>query len=69
MPALAPPDPVSGRPLAGAVKRVVRKVTAWQIDPIVHQINKLQQTALASADATDEALRGPTDDAADGGSR
>lgn len=34
---------------AGVVKRVVRRVTGWQMDPVVHQVNALR-------DATVEAL-------------
>jgi hypothetical protein len=32
------------------VKRVVRRLTAWQIDPIVHQVNAVQRATARSID-------------------
>ena len=39
------PKPSSRNPLAFFVKKVVRKLTAWQIDPIVHQLNAVHRAA------------------------
>ncbi|MEP6624937.1 MAG: glycosyltransferase family 4 protein, partial [Acidimicrobiia bacterium] len=40
---LTMPDARSARPGASALKRVVRRLTAWQTDPIIKQVNQLQQ--------------------------
>jgi glycosyltransferase involved in cell wall biosynthesis len=40
------PPPRSARPGVGPVKRVVRSLTAWQLDPIVEQVNALQRAIL-----------------------
>jgi glycosyltransferase involved in cell wall biosynthesis len=42
------PDPGSTNPVARAVKSAVRRLTAWEIDPIVHQLNTLQRAAAQS---------------------
>ena len=41
---LEPPSPASSRLSAEAVKRVVRKVTAWEVDPVIHQLNTVHDT-------------------------
>lgn len=47
--------PVASGPLARrVVKRLSRRLTAWQVDPIVIQVNRLQR---AAADAVDAASR------------
>jgi glycosyltransferase involved in cell wall biosynthesis len=48
--ALTIPAPVSARPGASLLKSIVRRLTAWEVDPIVHQVNRLQQ---AMVDATE----------------
>jgi hypothetical protein len=48
---LVPPPPVSARPGASALKRVVRRLTAWQLDPIVAHVNALQRAVVAMTDA------------------
>jgi glycosyltransferase involved in cell wall biosynthesis len=55
IPPLNPPQPASARPGAAVMKRVVRRLTAWEIDPVVHQINRLRQATL-------DALEPPDDD-------
>ena len=46
------PEARSARPGASALKRVVRRLTAWQVDPIIGQVNRLQQATIeAVADA------------------
>jgi Glycosyl transferases group 1 len=47
---LVPPPPVSARPGASALKRVVRRLTAWQLDPIVAHVNALQRAVVAMTD-------------------
>ena len=45
---LSLPEARSARPGASSLKRVVRRLTAWQIDPIVGQVNRLQQALIDS---------------------
>lgn len=59
---LSLPPARGGRLGAGMVKRLVRRATAWQVDPLVHQVNALQA-------ATMDALERRSDGAAPGGSR
>ena len=43
---LSLPDPRSANPLVGLVKRVVRRLTQWEINPIIHQVNHLQRVVV-----------------------
>lgn len=43
LPRLALPQPVSARPVGAAAKRLVQKLTYWQLAPIVHHVNELQR--------------------------
>lgn len=52
VPSLVLPPPNSARPGAGLAKRVIRRLTAWQIDPVVDQVNRLQQAAIQALEAT-----------------
>lgn len=45
------PPPASTRPLAALVKRMVLRLTAWLLNPVVERINQLHQ---ATAEALDE---------------
>ncbi|MCU1462328.1 MAG: glycosyltransferase [Acidimicrobiales bacterium] len=47
---LSVPAPVSGRPGASILKSVVRRLTAWEVDPIVHQVNRLQQAVIEATE-------------------
>ncbi len=47
---LRPPAPVSARPGVSILKRLLRRLLAWEITPITDQVNRLQQ---ATADALD----------------
>jgi hypothetical protein len=47
---LVPPPPVSARPGASALKRVVHRLTAWELDPIVAHVNALQRAVVAMTD-------------------
>jgi hypothetical protein len=40
------PDPGSARRGAGTVKRVVRRLTGWQVDPLVARMNQLRATLI-----------------------
>lgn len=51
LPPLGPPAPRSERPFVGLVKRLVRKITAWEIDPLVAHTNALRRAVI---DALDE---------------
>jgi Glycosyltransferase len=55
---LAMPESRSARPGASSLKRAIRRLTAWQIDPIIGQVNRLQQAAIeAMAETTERAAR------------
>jgi glycosyltransferase involved in cell wall biosynthesis len=43
---LSLPAARGGRLGAGFVKRLVRRATAWQLDPLVHQVNALQAATM-----------------------
>ena len=67
MPPLRIPGPRSVRPGVSTVKWIVRLLTAWELDPVVNHVNRLQQTvtdALAGpgAGATDRAERADRSD-------
>jgi hypothetical protein len=46
LPPLAPPPAVSGRRGASMFKRVVRRATAWEVDPVIHQVNALRDAVV-----------------------
>lgn len=50
VPPLALPPTTSISPVAAVLKRVVRRLTAWQVDPLVHQVNRLRQAAIQSVE-------------------
>jgi hypothetical protein len=43
---LSLPEPTSTRPGASTVQRLVRRLTRWQIDPIVARVNHLRATLV-----------------------
>lgn len=47
---LSLPSATSARPGVGALKRLVRRLTAWEVDPIVHQVNKLRNASIEVAE-------------------
>ena len=51
---LALPPPRSLSPLARLVKRVTRRLTAWQLDPIVEHVNRLQSAAVDAVERVSE---------------
>jgi len=50
---LALPAPESPRPGASVMKRLVRRLTAWQVDPIVRQVNELREALVESLERGD----------------
>ena len=46
VPPLVLPDPTSTRPGASTVQRIVRRLTRWQVDPIVARVNELRATLI-----------------------
>src|SRR5581483_2464018 len=50
LPALGLPEPASARFGAGLVKRVVRRLTAWELEPVVEQVNQLQRAAVEATE-------------------
>jgi hypothetical protein len=57
VPPLAPPAPVSARPGASAAKKLVQRATAWQLTPVVAQLNRLQQALVEALDELERADR------------
>jgi glycosyltransferase involved in cell wall biosynthesis len=46
LPPLGVPAPTSARPGASLLKRLVRRATAWQVDPLVTQVNALREVTI-----------------------
>ncbi len=53
LPPLAPPAPVSGRPGATLVKRMVQRGVGWLVDPVYWQVNALRDATVRALDQTD----------------
>jgi len=64
LPPLAAPAPVSARPGVSLLKRFVRRATAWQIDPLVAQVNALREVTIQALErsAQQEREREPSAD-------
>jgi glycosyltransferase involved in cell wall biosynthesis len=56
LPPLSPPPPVSGRPGATLLKRVVQRSVAWMVDPVYWQVNALRDATVRALDQTDTQL-------------
>lgn len=56
LPPLAPPPPVSGRPGATLLKRVVQRGVGWMVDPVYWQVNALRDATVRALDQTDTQL-------------
>ena len=63
LPALHPPVVASTSLVAGTLKRVVRKLTSWQVDPLVRQVNALQAATTQALERVAQ-LESTKDDAA-----
>ena len=53
---LAPAPTGSSKPLFRLVKRYVHRLVAWEVVPIVEQVNHLQRATIESLDRHAEAL-------------
>lgn len=56
LPPLSPPPPVSGRPGATLLKRVVQRSVGWMVDPVYWQVNALREATVKALDLTDAEL-------------
>jgi hypothetical protein len=56
MPYLSVPTPRGRNALVRGMQSLVRRATAWEIDPIIHQVNNLHQRTTVSLEgsASDE---------------
>ena len=52
LPPLQLPAAESRSPLAKVVKRVVQRLTRWQLEPVVRRLNELQQATISSIDSS-----------------
>lgn len=62
-----PPPPTSARPGVSTVKRLIRRVIAWEVDPLREQLVDLQRASVKAAETADARLdevvdgqKGPT---------
>jgi len=46
LPPLGPPPATSARPGVSLLKRLVRRATGWQVDPLVAQVNALREVTI-----------------------
>jgi|GEM_PF-3470475 len=56
---LSLPEPVAARPGVVSLKRLVRRLTGWEIDPVVRQVNRLQQAVIEALERDTGARRAP----------
>lgn len=61
-----PPPATSARPGVSTVKKLIRRVIAWEVDPLREQLVRLQKASLQAAETTDARLDELTDDLAEG---
>ena len=54
--AVPPPPATSARPGVSTVKKVIRRVIAWGVDPLREQLVRLQKASLQAAETTDARL-------------
>jgi len=54
--AVPPPPATSARPGVSTVKRLIRRVIAWEVDPLREQLVDLQKAATQAAETTDARL-------------
>ncbi|HWJ97275.1 MAG TPA: glycosyltransferase family 4 protein [Acidimicrobiales bacterium] len=57
-----PPPPTSARPGVSTVKRLIRRVIAWEVDPLREQLVDLQRAAVKAAETADARLDEVADD-------
>ncbi|MGN6696192.1 MAG: glycosyltransferase family 4 protein [Aquihabitans sp.] len=51
-----PPPPTSARPGVSTVKRLIRRVIAWEVDPLREQLVDLQRASVKAAETADARL-------------
>ena len=54
--AVPPPPATSARPGVSSIKRVIRRVIAWEVDPLREQLIDLQKASVKAAETTDARL-------------
>lgn len=59
-----PPPATSARPGVSTVKKVIRRVIAWEVDPLREQLVRLQKASLQAAETTDARLEELSDEMA-----
>ncbi len=57
-----PPAPVSARPGVSTVKKLIRRVIAWEVDPLRQQLVDLQQASVKAAETADARIDEVADD-------
>ncbi len=55
---LGPAPARSSRPGVGVVKRLIRRATGWQLDPVIEHVNRLQRATLEAFENQKETERG-----------
>ena len=50
VPPLVLPPPVSARPGVSLVKRMIRRLTAWEVDPLVSHVNRLRDAVIQTVE-------------------
>lgn len=61
-----PPPATSARPGVSTVKKLIRRVIAWEVDPLREQLVRLQKASLQAAETTDARLEELADEVAGG---
>jgi glycosyltransferase involved in cell wall biosynthesis len=59
LPPLGLPAPTSARPGVSLLKRLVRRSTAWQVDPLVAQVNALREATIQALERSAQHDREP----------
>jgi len=59
LPPLGVPPPTSARPGVSLVKRLVRRATAWEVDPLVAQVNALRELTIQALERSADQDREP----------
>jgi hypothetical protein len=57
-----PPPPTSARPGVSTMKRLIRRVIAWEVDPLREQLLDLQKASVKAAETADARLDEVADD-------
>jgi hypothetical protein len=59
LPPLEVPAPTSARPGVSLLKWLVRRATAWQVDPLVAQVNALREATIQALERSAQDNREP----------